>query len=95
MRAGVHILEGAVIDSDPRYRQDDADELHRVSKAMFGGWRGTEDGGASDRVPGVLERLDRMELILKYAVAAAGAIGALIGSLLTVVVQGMLLPGHH
>lgn len=71
----------------PEYRQEDADELHRVSGAVFGTWERRTDGTSGDRAPGVLERLERFEILLKYGIGGAGVIGAIMGSLVTLVIQ--------
>ncbi len=74
----------------PDYRQEDADELHRVSGAVFGAWHRNSFDGPVDRVPGILERMERLETAVRYGLAAAGALGAVGGSLVTLVVQHLM-----
>lgn len=74
----------------PEFRQEDADELHRVTDSVFGTWERRESDGRRERTPGILERLERIELMVKVGIAAAGAVGAILGSCLTLVVQHWL-----
>lgn len=69
------------------FRQSDADELHRNSDAVFGTWERREADGRRERTPGILERLERIEWLIKVAIAIAGALGAIGGSIGTLIVQ--------
>lgn len=71
----------------PEFRQEDADELHRNSRALYGGWEKREDGVQGDRHPGLIERLRTVELAVHQGVlVAAGlgtAVGGIVGALIT------------
>lgn len=69
------------------FRQEDADELHRVTDSVFGTWERRELDGRRERTPGILERLERIEKLIKYAIGLAAGIGALGGSIGTLIVQ--------
>lgn len=71
----------------PEFRQADADELHRVSGAVFGSWERRADDTTGSRVPGIIERLESLEKLIKIGVAAAGAVGAVLGSTITLLIQ--------
>jgi hypothetical protein len=75
------------VSAVPEFRQGDADELHRVTGAVFGTWERRDGDGPGERLPGILERLERLETLLKVGVGAAGAIGAFVGSMLTLIIQ--------
>jgi hypothetical protein len=70
----------------PDFRQEDADELHRVTDTVFGTWNRRKDGH-DERSPGILERLERIELMVKVGIAAAGVVGACLGSVITLAIQ--------
>lgn len=40
--------------------------------------------------PGVIRRLENLETLIRYGVAAAGGVGALLGSLATIIFQALL-----
>lgn len=54
---------------------------------MFGTWERREVDGRRERTPGILERLERIEWMIKVAIAAAGALGAIGGSVVTLIIQ--------
>lgn len=75
------------------FRQEDADELHAVNGAIFGTW--VKDGdGSSVRLPGILERLERIEKILKWGVALAAGIGGALGSVITHLLEAAFFKFH-
>lgn len=83
------VVPDRVID----FRQTDADELHRNSDAVFGTWERREADGRRERTPGILERLERIEWLIKVAIAAAAGLGAVGGSVVTLVIQHFFFGG--
>lgn len=74
----------------PDFRQEDADELHRTSAEVFGGWERRSADGQAERKPGILERLERIERLVKVGIAAGVGVGTVMGSLVTLLVQHWL-----